>query len=149
MTTHDDTYAGIIESVRDSYHERIMTFLGRCISALEEAGFPCDEPGTMHDDVYRWTFSTWRDAADKGEHDKGIDVTIEIAEAREYGDDDRPFGINFGLDIVEWGGRILGGLTPFNFTGECWVDARDEEAVAERWSCFEQADVGELPHLVA
>jgi hypothetical protein len=43
-------------------------------------------------------------------------------------------GLTFRLDVVEYGGRIICGYTPYNYTEKCWVDANDAEAVKTRWN---------------
>jgi hypothetical protein len=138
--------AKAIDAVKADYEGAILTVLTDCAETLTKAGFYADEPYDMCGDEYRWTFSVWR-TPERGEIEDSIDVSLEIAEAATYGDEPES-GINFGLDVVEWGGRILGGMTPFNYTDECWVDAFDEEAVAERWSYFEAIRPEELVQLI-
>lgn len=60
----------------------------------------------------------------------------------------RDGGVNFGLDIVEYGGIILGGLAPFNYSPEVWVDSRNPDAVLARWHVFEDADISDIPDLI-
>ena len=143
-----DDYNAVLENVKDTYDKPIMSFLNRCVKVIREAGMYADDPFEMHDDTCRWVFRAW---ANEEAHQKGdnlcADITVEIAEEREY-EGGEGFGMSFGMNIVEYGGLILGQFQPFNYTPEVWVDARDPEAVAARWQFFEDVDVkGILPLL--
>ncbi len=140
-------YDELIEAVAMKYEERAMALLKRIGAMLALHSMAVDEPWQMFGDDYRWSMMVWREVGDVRDPESGVDITIEIAESQAYGDDPE-YGINFGLDIVEYGGRILGGLSPYNYTDQCWVDARDEDAVEERWLLLEQAHIGEIPSLV-
>lgn len=41
----------------------------------------------------------------------------------------------------------MGGMAPYNFTPSVWVDARDEEAVEQRWQELENAYIDDIPSL--
>lgn len=143
-----DQRNALIEGIKVEYSDRAITVLNEIKAVCERAGMPCDEPGPMHDDTYRWAMSVWRTEADKQEgYEKCIDVWLEIAEAHEYGDEPDD-GVNFGISITEWGGRILGDLTPHNYTDECWVAASDADAVEERWLEIENAGFDNVPFLI-
>lgn len=76
--------------------------------------------------------------------DKDIYLSIELLDKADIdGDEDEDGnilpGINFRLDIVENGGRQIGGMTPFNYSDECWVDATSQEAMDARWTLFDEA----------
>lgn len=64
-----------------------------------------------------------------------IDVNLAMVFASSYGETGPTCeeGVTFRIDIVEHGGRILGGCCPDNYTDACWVDANDKEAVEKRW----------------
>jgi hypothetical protein len=49
---------------------------------------------------------------------------------------------------VEESGRIIGGLTPFNYTDRCWVSRNDQQAVEERFRILEEADEDDIPQLL-
>lgn len=153
----DETYEKVIEALAKTYGPRALALLKRIGEVCEEAGFVVEpEPGDLSADDYRWALSVCRPGAHSpvpeppNHWDKdAIDISVEIAEASEYGDEDHDgYGLNFALDIVEYGGRILGGLTPYNYTDECWVDARDSEAVEARWKLLEDTCLDEIPYLI-
>jgi hypothetical protein len=129
-----------VEKVAAEYAPKINTYLQTIGEALRASGLDVDGPYDMTADDYRWSLIVRPDA--NSPDDDIIDVTVEIAEASTYGDDDAPNGINFGLTVVEYGGRILGGKTPFNYTDEVWVNAADADAVAQRWALFDAAEDG-------
>jgi hypothetical protein len=144
MSTED---IDIAETVATAYGERILKLLGRVREVCTEAGLYCpDEPFDMSADDFRWCLKVFR-TEDENDYDQLVDVSVQIAEAREYGDEPED-GINFGLDIVKWGGRILGGLTPYNYTEHCWVSAHDSEAIEERFRIIEDSYLGDIPDLI-
>lgn len=144
--TADDVLERLYEMV---YKPKMEALLGRIREVCNESGLIADEPFDMSGDDYKWAMRVWRSQADKDADDdeKSVDVSVEIAESREY-DGENEYGINFGVDIVEWGGRMLGGFTPFNYTDRCWVDSRDTDSVSERWQLLEDADLDEIPTLI-
>ena len=124
------------------YQARIKRIMREIRQACEEAGWYCGEIAFLNCDDYSWDFivHTKGKPEDGAELDEStdIDVTFKLCESEQYGDD--PKGINFALDVVAVGGAILGGLTPYNYTNDCWVDRRDENAVAQRFQIMEEAD---------
>lgn len=144
-------YDDVIESVAKTYADRAMAILRAVRDAVRDAGMSADdEPFDLSGDDYNWGICVWR-TPDPSDEEGCIDVRIEIAEARSYDGydgDGETFGINFELDVVEWGGRILGGLSPYNYTDECWVDARGVYAVEERFAILEGADVSGIIDLL-
>ena len=87
----------------------------------------------MSGDDYSWAFTVKPTAASSD--DDMLDVTLKLDEQAQYeGEGD---GLTFSLDMVWWGGEIAGGMAPYNYTDECWVDSSDEAAVAERYRFFD------------
>ena len=50
--------------------------------------------------------------------------------------------------MVGESGRVHGGLTPFNYSPQVWVDPTDDAAVEERFSIIEGADAGDCAALL-
>lgn len=141
----------VMERLHHDYSARALALLNNIRSVVTETGeWDTDEPSDMSSDDYKWSFVVW--PKDKGYpgSENCVDISIELAEAATYGDDEvfDGFGINWGLDIVEYGGRILGGLTPYNYTDDVWIDGRDDEAVLERWQIIESADIANIAELL-
>ena len=141
-----DDYCSVMEKVAEAYKPLAMALLNRIKGILEAESLTVKDPYDMSADNYRWSMLVHRHPGDHADDD-GVDITVEIAEERDY-DDDEGYGLNFGVDIVEYGGRNLGGIAPFNFTPEVWVDSRDENAVAARWQLIEDACYDGLPDLI-
>lgn len=135
-------YNDVIDALAKRYAPEAFKLLDNAREILQGAGFYVGPPFDLTDDHYSWSMIVAREDG----HDS-VDITVQMAEAAEYGDDP-PYGVNFGLDIVEYGGRILGGLSPFNYTPECWVDGKDDAAVAERWQVLADADLSNLPGML-
>jgi hypothetical protein len=150
MTTATDDYADLLEGLRDAYEQPALDVLKRVSDACLDRGMVVrGDPFPMHDDDYRWVLVVWRDQAarDRAGDDELIDITLEVAEERSY-DNQGDYGVNFGLTIVEYGGRVLGGLAPFNYTDQCWVDARDPVAVLERFDMIRHTDPYGVPEQI-
>jgi hypothetical protein len=140
MTTAADTsYEDLMEGLAAAYHDRAIALLVRVRDAARALGMYATDPFDMHDDDYRWTLGVWRTPY-RGDDAEGVDVTLEIAEERAYDDEDG-HGVNFGLMAVEYGGLIICGFQPHNFTPSVWVDALDPEATLERWRELEGCHV--------
>src|SRR6266478_1460728 len=101
--------------IKRKYKNRILAILNRIAEVLRQAGCDVEGPWDLSGDDYRWELQA-----------NNIDISITICESETY--DGEPNGINFALDIVEEGGRILGGLTPYNYTDAVWVSRSDSEA---------------------
>jgi ABC-type transport system substrate-binding protein len=144
MATYDEQ----VTAVKDRYAERIVKVLEGIRATLQEAGYTVDEPADFSGDDYRWTMLVYVESkpGDDKFADGDIDITLQIAESMQH--DGTEDGINFALDIVEVGGRIRGGLTPYNYTGDVWVDVGDDDSVEDRFAIFEQADPYDIVALV-
>lgn len=136
----------LIAHVRDEYEPRILALMNDLRDRLEKAGWEASAVYDMTDNQFEWWLSAMRPGAATDDLDNCVDFRFEITEAAQY-DGEPADGINFGLTAVEWGGRGLAGLQPYNFTPQVWVHAGDHEAVEERFSIVEHADLGELVYL--
>jgi hypothetical protein len=117
--------------IKTKYQKRAMAILNRIAGTLRLAGFNCEGPWDISVDYYRWELVV------KSEN-LNVDISLQICESEQY--DGEVGGVNFTLDIVEYGGRIIGGLSPFNYTDRCWVSRKDKQAIEERFCMLEQLD---------
>lgn len=141
-------YNDAVERLAKDFGDRALKLLREIAELLTSEGFTLvHEPSEMFGDDYRWSMVVRRPDAPEASEDDLVDLTVELAEADEYEGDDARGGINWGLDIVEYGGRILGGLTPFNYTDKCWVPMGHSGAVEERFAILEAADISDIPSL--
>jgi hypothetical protein len=105
---------------------------------LAEEDFVVTEPFLMEDgeDGYSWCLVVKGENSSEDETptDGDIDITVGFVVGCE---EDFENQINFKMDVVEYGGRIIGTFIPYNYTDKCWVNADDEDAVKERWDIFE------------
>lgn len=134
-----------MEEIAKEYEPRILALLESMRGALqEEECLSVSEPSELGD--YRWSILVQRVGATQDLHNDDVDVSVQICESEEY--DGSENGVNFAVDVVTVGGAILGGLTPYNYTDQCWVSRDDSDAVAERFDCIADADLGGLCDLV-
>ena len=131
------------EEIGELYKPKIMAILTEIHKEALSRGFTCDEPFEMTDEVYRFCMLL-KPPGMPGDAEDGVDVTIQIPESYVYGDaapeckdaEDNRNGLNFALDLCEYGGTIVGGVTPYNYSPQCWVDISDLDAVKDRWDIF-------------
>jgi hypothetical protein len=143
-------YSDRMEVIAAQYAPRALALLSDIGRVCEANGISVTvAPYDMSADDYRYSMVVTRTPDDPDNDDNKVDISIDIAEQVSYdGLSDYIPGINFGLDIVEYGGRILGGLTPYNYTEDCWVSISDDAAIADRWMILENADHSEIPDLI-
>lgn len=125
--------------IKNKYEKRIMAILVRIADVLRAAGFRVEGPWDLSSDDYWWAMLADVEGVK-------VDVSFKICESEQC--DGVKGGVNFALDIVEEGGRIIGGLTPFNYTDRCWVSRKDRQAIEERFRILEQAGENDIPPLL-
>jgi hypothetical protein len=142
--TEPPEYSDVMKAIAERYDERVLAILEGMRRTLLMGGYDSVEPYQMWDDTYRWAFAT------KNEHDVvaegSFDFTFELVEQRA--NEGEGAGINWSLDITKYGGELVGGLSPFNYTDEVWVDSSDAEAVEARFILIESAEAHDLVTLL-
>jgi hypothetical protein len=138
------------EEIKDKYAARIVAILNNVVSDIreEDDSLVISEVYDMHCDDFRWTFNVHRaeDTEASKTDPQGVDVTFVICESEEY--DGEKNGANFAVEIVGVGGEIVGGITPYNYTDQCWVSRLDPDAIEERFQLVETAPAYEAAQLV-
>jgi hypothetical protein len=122
-------------AIKRKYQKRILGILARIADTLRDAGVEVEGPWDLSSDDYWWSILADVDGSK-------VDVSFRIFESEHY--DGERGGVNFGVDVVEEGGRVLGGLTPFNYSLACWVDRKDAVAVERRFRIIEEADPSDI-----
>jgi hypothetical protein len=130
--------------------------MNRLKDALNEAGFVATEPVDISGDSFMWSLDVTTEAeadtaqlmlipGEESEH-RSIDVQFEIVESEEY--DGIENGVNFALNVTRWGGQMVGGLTPYNYSDGVWVDRANEAQVERRFKILEGSDTHSLVTLI-
>lgn len=134
VTMTEERYASRVERVYERVlRERMIACLRKLREAFEVAGYEVSGPFDLSDDCYRWYILV----EGKGLAE-AVDLTVELAESLGY--EGTLAGVNVGLDIVAYGGAVLGGLCPYNYTDECWASLSDLHEVSRRMQIIEEAD---------
>lgn len=128
------------EEIKTKYEQRIIAILNSIRKELTQDDLlSCSYPDDMTCDDYRWSmYVQTPEQIEKQIEDEGVDISFLICESENW--DGEENGVNFCIDIVGYGGEIIGGLHPFNYTEQVWVSRDNEEAIEERFSLMEQAD---------
>jgi hypothetical protein len=123
------------EDVYKEYGPRILKIMESISTTIkEETSYNVSEISFMPYDEYRWNIVVDTD----GDIENAIDISFIIFDS-EYSDGSEN-GVNFGIDIVWYGGEIVGGYTPYNYTDRCWVNIEDSEDVEDRFLLLENMD---------
>jgi hypothetical protein len=134
------THAGL----RKRYAKRIARLMKDIAGQCRAAGLFPGRAYPMTNDSYQWWLTVKRQKNDQ--IDVAVDIIFTICESEEY--DVVENGVNFSIDIVECGGRILGGFTPYNYTDKCWIDLSDLPEIDERFNSMLEADITSIPNLI-
>lgn len=144
---NEEQYQAKVEAIETKYEPYMKRILGEMKQAFEQAGYDTSEIGDMSDEHLILDFVVYEEGeTEEGPQENDVDVTFQVAPSIHF--DGSLEGVNFIIDVVSVGGEIIGGLSPFNYTNEVWVDVNDEFAVEERFNIFNQTDPGELVYLV-
>jgi hypothetical protein len=146
-----DAYQWRMELLGMTYEPDALALLERIKEVVTDNGFFAGEPTPMFSDDIVWLLPVRRTEEpvddDRLAERDAIDVTVNLCEQRQF-EGGEGFGINFSIDLVEYGGRVLGGLSPYNYTPDVWVDGRDDKAVRERWEILAEAEIDKIPDLL-
>lgn len=136
-----------ITKLEQRYTHRIKKILWALKRVLKEAGFKTSSlseiPGEY---ASMWQFVTYVKGTWRRMDDDDVDISMGMAISEEC--DGEKGGLNFVCHISTVGGRILGGLVPFNYTSDVWVPRTDEVAIISRLCMFEDADPSDVVSII-
>jgi len=136
-----------VDKMTRRYEPKIVRLLTSIGEAFQAQGFMVEGPFEHHDEEPTWELSVYPPVAESGVRTSGdpdlVDVSIHIA-LSEHRDGEKG-GMSFLLDTAHYGGAIIGGFAPFNFTDQVWVPRNDRDEVEDRWEIFVN---GINPHAV-
>ena len=119
--------------INRKYRPRILAILNKVAELLRSHKFQVVGPTDMADDTYAYSLFV---------KSRKIDIRFTICESEHW--DGEKGGVSFQLDITEFGGRVLGGFCPLNYTDKVWVSRKDKDAVEERFKLMERMDITEI-----
>ena len=137
----DYDYNDDLEGLEKRYGERALRLLKQVADELEEEGYVVDEPSLIGSDdgTVSWGFMVHVDGDTESVEEDDVDVQLRAMCSEPY--DGTEHGVNFGIDVTQVSGRMIGGLTPFNYSDKVWVDRGDQDAVDERFDLLMRADL--------
>lgn len=135
------------EQIKDKYEKRIIRILRNIARAANAQGMTTTRPIEITDTEYAYNLVIAPDGKRiRHVRDEDVDVTFTVVESEER--DGEENGVAFSLSINNVGGRVIGGMTPYNYTNDLWVSRDDEDAIEERFALFENADAQEAIELI-
>ena len=135
-----------VDLVKERFEKRALSLMGSYRTALVAAGFDCDDVEDSSCDQYEWALNLFfgpRNAGTDEKWNNSIGIELTIMESAFY-DGEMEDGINFRVELVAMGGEIVGEFSPYNFTPQCWVDAKDNDAVERRFQLIEHVTADEV-----
>ena len=134
MTTAELTekqYANRVDRIYERVlRQRIIDLLGGIRDDFTGNGYTADGPHDLSDDEYRWYIVVSGNGLSED-----IDISVEVSESLNY--EGTTDGINVGMSLTTYEGRIVGELQPYNFTPEVWTN--DLHEISERMAILEGA----------
>lgn len=140
-------YLKLTESLKDRYESRIVAYLDGVAKLFREQGWQAGEVMDMCADEYEWAILVAPAGHSLKDSPRSMAIEFEIAESLSY--DGTTYGVSFKIDVTGYGGFVVGGLAPYNYTDECWVPVTDDDAVETRFSICENSDFTELYNVCA
>jgi hypothetical protein len=125
-----------IEKLARRFEPKIVRMLEEIGEAFTENGYLVEGPFEMTDEEPAWSINVYPPGSEASPEQDFVDVTIHIAISEVR--DGEPNGMSFLLDTVHYGGQIIGGFAPFNYTPQVWVARDEKEEVDERWHIFDE-----------
>ncbi len=134
--------------IKSKYEKRILAIMNSIKQAvLAEENFIVSGPDDIGCDDFRWgMYIQTPEQVENDIRDEGVDISFIICESEHW--DGEENGVNFMVDIVSYGGGMLGGLCPYNYTDNVWVSRKDPAAIEKRFNLMEKAEVGDIPYLI-
>ena len=121
------------EELIKTYGPKLKAVTTHIYNELKARDWEVSEPCEMNCDIYSWNLQYF--PLGQTDIDSSIDISFEMLDAVDC--DGTKNGMSFAVNMVEYGGRIVGGFHPYNYTDHCWVDPRNNSAVERRWDIFE------------
>lgn len=116
------------------YVPMMKAMLGQFIEQAATYGMTCPRGiRDLTDDNYAFSVELYPQG---GSDEDSVEVRLSALESETA--DGEEHGVNFMLETSGWQGMIIGGVCPYNYTSDCWVNRYDEDAVARRWALFNQ-----------
>ena len=118
-----------IDRVKRKYEPLILQTMKSWADRARAAGWIADDPFEMTDDCYSW-HTGWSYSADDKDGNPEFDISVTIAESGPYSGDRTPKGNSIGItiimDVIAYGGQIVGGFSPYNYTPRVWTSDPEE-----------------------
>lgn len=148
------TYEQRINALAKRYDKRIRKILANVKETFLAAGWqPRGNVNHMSDDSeHSWDVAfiprqlglPWKPGDNAP--DGAVWVTVQLGEQREH--EGEGSGVTFHINVNGIGGLVLGGITPGNYTEDCWLKLSDKDAIEERFKILEDADPAEILDLL-
>lgn len=132
-TDDDDLY----ETVVKKYGWRMRQLMEELADILREDHDLAETVGAVVSDVVEHPNDqlTYDVSVVKG--DKRVDLSFELIDSRDHEGHDE-MKVAFGISVTKDDGILCGGLVPFNYTEDLWIDPTDDEAIKTRLTLIEE-----------
>lgn len=131
------------EEIRDRYRPRVLKLFKRIRRRFVTEGlYPDNLPVEDFDEEYCWRLEVRRHKGMETYNDNDFAITFTILDSQ--GREGKEGYVAFTLDVIEYGGLILSGMCPGNYTEDLWIPLTDEKSIERRFSLFELANYSRI-----
>lgn len=130
--------------IKRRYRGRIKRILRRNLEAFVAAGFDCGQNGpedpifeTTCDYSETWTFTIVTNA-ERTMNPGEIECSFEMLESELI--DGEKGGVTWKIDFDGYGGEMIAGFHPFNYSNQLWVPRNNPTLIEERFALYERLD---------
>lgn len=128
------------EQTRAKYEDRVKNVLRSIKTELESFSWFCSKIYAREDGEF--VIAVSRDALhltrDGEPDDLDVEIIIQILKSKEW--DGTRGGTAFKTSVMSYGGNLVGGFLPFNFSDDVWVPVIDDVKVEGRMVLLEQVE---------
>lgn len=122
--------ADLYDRLATEYRPEMRRLAQATANAFSKAGYPVQGPTEQNDNGLQFSFVVQH--GDTPED--SVDVIFTMMDGKDY--DGSENAVNFSLELIEYGGQVVGCFIPRNYSDDCWVKADNGPAVASRWDEF-------------
>lgn len=139
-TAAESTYREDVDTLWKEYEPKARKLLQEMGKVFEGEGWTIEGIDDLSDEEC----SLWLAVTSPDGKACAVRLTLIESACREGSEE----GIAFSVDLDAPCGHLIGGMTPYNYSGELWVPLSDPEAIARRWQLFEDADPNEALYVL-
>lgn len=128
------------DQLRVKFEDRLKNVLTRIKIELESFSWFCSKIYELEDGVYAIGVSRDQDHLTRdGEPDElDVEIVAQLMDSMDWAN--IRGGASFNVNVLSYGGELVGGFTPFLFADSQWVPIIDEAQIEARMKLLEEQE---------